>query len=237
MSDKNSSIFTLTIPVILAHPALFEAKPFTDPRTGKPKGEPKFGANFVFEPDSEDLKSMKALTAKLAKAARPDIDLKTIKTPFSNGTVLADKRKAKLGDKYTGDAEFQRGKVVIAARSKYQPVLSLLGTLALPIHKGKVVNGVLTLDDPELLKTYKDKFFFGAKVLGEINLVWYDEVNNGQPGVTAYLNQVFACGGGTRISGRRSGAEAFSGYVGSVSAEDPTAGSDWSGEVDDEIPF
>ena len=75
------------------------------------------------------------------------------------------------------------------------------------------------------------KFFFGAEVYAQVNLVAYKGVGANPDGVTAYLNMVVATGKGTRITSAKSASEVFSGYAGRVSDEDPTAGGD------DEIPF
>lgn len=223
MSDaqKTTGIFAMTRPGILAHPTLFTPKPFKG-KNGKEKGEPKFASSIVLDTDHPDLAGIKSVIAAVARAAKPDVDLKTLKTPLANGTVLADKRKASRGDKYTGEAEFQRGKAVVIARSKFAPGLSVL-------ENGKIIE----ITDDVLKAKYKDKFFFGAEALAEWNFVWYDAVDEGgKPGVTAYLNKILVTGKGTRIAGGRSAADAFSGFAGALSAEDPTGGysqeDDWS---------
>lgn len=216
MSDtKTEGRVSLTIPVILAHPSLFEPKQFK--KNGKPNGEPKFSGNFVFAPDNADLKRMKTIAAQVARAKWPTRDLKELKFPFSNGDKLADARKAKSGK---DDGAYQRGKVVMSSRSKYRPRLSV-------VDSGRIVD----LEDDALIAKFKSKFFFGAETLAEFNFVVF-EGGNGPDGVTAYLNQVLATGKGTKIAGGASGSETFKGYIGSASAEDPTGG-----ELDDEIPF
>lgn len=229
MTDaKTDGIFNLTQPVIMAFPQLFEAKAFKE--NGKEKGEPKYSANLVFPGDSEDLKGLKTLAAKLARAKWPDkpfslttqegVKIPQIIFPFTSGEILADTRKKKGKD----DGEYMRGKVVIAVRSKYEPRLSYL-------QNGKIVEC-----EGDMAKTAaKGKFYPGVEVLAQLNLVPYDAVgSNGKPGVTTYLNMVLSTGKGTRLSGGQTASEAFKGYVGGMSAEDPTApgaGADMSDEI------
>lgn len=214
---KTDGIFSLTQPIIMAFPQLFEPKSFKE--NGKEKGEPKYSANLIFPADSEDLKALKTLAAGLARAKWPDkqfflttqegVKIPQIAFPFTSGDKLADDRKKKGKD----DGEYMRGKVVIAARSKYEPRLSYI--------EGK---RIVECDGEAAKLAAKGKFFPGVEVLAQINLVPYDAVgSNGKPGVTAYLNMVLSTGKGTRISGGQTASEAFKGYVGQHSAEDPTA--------------
>lgn len=220
MSEANQDgRYALLRPVILAHPALFEPKQFK--KNGKPTGEPKYSGTFVLPADSEDLKAMKTLAAKVARAKWPTRNFADLKFPFASGDKLADQRKAKSGK---DDGEYQRGKVVVQSRSKFAPRLAV-------IENGKIVD----LDDDALKAKYKGKFFFGAEVLAEFNFVAYEGGAN-PDGVTAYMNLVLATGKGTRIAGGSAASEVFKGYMGSASAEDPTGGGS-SVELDDEIPF
>lgn len=216
--EKTAGIYSLTEPVVMSHPALFEARGFG--KKGKETGELKFSANFVFNKDSKDLAAMKALAVKVARAKWPNVDLKKLKFPFADGTVLADRRKAKANK---DDGAFQRDKIVVAARSKYEPKLA------------GFENGVLTdYEDAAMRAKAKSKFFFGAEVLAQFNFVAYDGVGANPDGVTAYLNMVLATGKGERLSQGQSAAQAFGGYVGKASTEDPTGA---SVSADDEIPF
>lgn len=216
MSDKeNAGLFNLTIPVVMVHPNLHEAKAFG--AKGKESGTPKFSANFLFEPDSDDLKGMKQIAAKVAKAKWPDRKLSELKFPFTLGDTLAEKAKAKKKD-----GEFNRGKIVVAARSKFEPRLA-------GIENGKPVDY-----EGEARIKAKPKFFFGAEVLAQFNFVAYDGVGANPDGVTAYINMVFATGKGTKIAGGASASEVFKGYVGHSTTEDPTGG---AGDEGDEIPF
>lgn len=221
MSDKYEGVFNLTAPVVMSHPNLFEARAFG--KKGKENGEPKYSANYVFDPDHPDLKPMKELAAKIAKARWPGREFNTLKFPFSAGTKLADKRKEKSGK---DDGDFQRGKVVIAARSKYQPKLS-------GIENGKVVD----YEGDAIIKN-KGKFYFGVETLAQFNFQPYDGVGSNPDGITVYLNMVFTTNKGKKLStGGQSASEVFKGYAGKATTEDPGAVDDGMGSMDDDISF
>jgi Protein of unknown function (DUF2815) len=215
---ENKGIVTLQIPVTLMFPQLFEAKPFKN-KAGKEQGDPKFSANFIFANDNPELATMKSLAAKLAREKWPDKQfyltttdgqkIQQIMFPFQSGDKQADARKAKGKD----DGEFLRGKVIVTSKSKLAPALSYI--------ENKKVHELET-DAAKI--AHKGKFYAGVEVLAEFNLVAYDAVgDNAKPGVTAYLNKVCSLCRGARIAGGTTSSEAFKGYVGSVSAEDPTA--------------
>lgn len=220
MADKADSTYNLTTPVVMAHPNLFEARAF-GPK-GKESGNPKFSANLVIDPADPkqkiDLDAMKAMAISVARARWPNRDIKELKFPFSNGDKLADKRAGKGKT----DGDFQRGKVIIAGRSKYEPRLAV-------IENGKIVD----LEGPARIAA-KSKFYFGCHVLATLNFQPYEGVGNNPDGVTAYLNIVVSLNKGQRLSGGASAAETFKGYVGHTSAEDPTGGESIS---DDDIPM
>jgi hypothetical protein len=220
MSDKETlGLISLSIPVVLAHPTLHEPRAFG--AKGKETGEKKYSGNFVFEPDSADLKACKAIAVQVAKAEWPGRDLKELAWPFSNGTKLADARKAKGKD----DGEFQRGKIVIAARSKYPPALS-------GIENGKLVE----YDNDASRVASKSKFYFGVQCLAELHFKAYKGVGKNPDGVTCYLQQVLQTGKGDRLAKQGDAKSAFSGYLGNLSTVDPTEGGA-APDVGDEIPF
>lgn len=204
---KSDGIFTLSMPVIMTFPNLLEAKAFK--KNGKETGEAKFSANFIFEADSEELEAMKVLATSLARAKWPDKPFSELCFPFISGTKLAEERKKKGKD----DSEWMNGKVVIAARSKYEPRLSY------------IENGKLIDLETDLAKSgAKAKFYPGVEVLAQFNFVPYDPVgNNAKGGITVYLNMVCSLNKGKRLSGGATASETFKGYVGAVSSEDPTA--------------
>jgi len=215
MTEKTDGIYNLTSPVQMVFPALYEPRKFK--ANGKESGDPKYGANFIFDPASEDFKAIRALAVKIAKAKWPDRDLHTLKFPFTQGDKLADKRK----EAGKSDGEYQRGKVVIVSRSKFEPRLAV------------IANGKLTDLEGDLKTKCKNQFYSGALCYAQLNFVAYDAVGANPPGIAAYLNMVFSLNKGERIGGGPSAAEVFKSYVGTVVDEDPTGGLG----VGDEIPF
>lgn len=213
-------IYNLTQAVVMAFPQLLEPKAFK--KNGKETGEAKYSANFNFPIDSEDLKAMKALAAKLARAKWPDKPFAELVFPFTSGDKSADERKAKGKD----DGEYMRGKVIMSARSKHEPRLSY-------IEGGRIID----LETDTTKHAAKGKFYPGVEVLAQFNFVAYDGVGQNKGGVTAYLNMVLSTGKGARISGGQTASEAFKGYVGTVSAEDPTGGPGAGADMSDDIPY
>lgn len=219
MTDQdNSGLFAFTKAVPVTFPALFA--PRRVKRNGKETGEPRFEGTFIFDPQSPDWVALKQLAAKIAKGRNPSVDLASLAYPFKNGTAQADKRQQKAGK---DDAAFMRGKGLLVARSKFQPKLSVT-------EGGRIVD----LEDDAQKTQFKSRFYSGVEVFAQINLVWYNAVQEGsKDGITAYLNVVCSTGKGKRLGGGegQAGSALFGGYLGQLSAADPTAGSD------DEIPF
>src|ERR1700721_591390 len=203
------SRYSLTALVQMTFPALFQPRKFKGPN-GKETGEEKYSANFLFDPKHPDLKPLKELAAKVAKAKWPGRDWKAnpIKFAFADGTKLAEKRCAQ-GKKDDGTTV---GKVVLSARSKFPPALS------------GIENGKITDYEGDAKERAKNKFYSGVLVLATFNFVAYDGVGANPDGVTAYLDMVFTRKRGERIGSARSAAEAFKGYAGSITDEDPTGG-------------
>lgn len=216
---KQDGIFSLTIPVVMTFPHLHEPQAFK--KGGKETGEAKYSATFNFDAASEDLKAMKTLAAKLARIKWPDKPFSELVFPFTSGDRLADERKKKGKD----DNEWLRGKVCLASRSKYEPRLSYT--------EG---DRIVDLENEAAKAAAKGKFYNGVEVLAQFNFVAYDGVGQNKGGVTAYLNMVLSTGKGARLSGGQSASEAFKGYVGHVSAADPTAPGA-GGVLDDEILY
>lgn len=210
---KSEGIYNLTFPVTLMTfgNSLLEAKPYM--KNGKPQGEPKYSANFVFNADHPDLKAMKELAAKLARQKWPDKLFTELAFPFTSGDKLADKRKAKGKD----EGNDLRGKVVMNIKSKYEPRLAYL-------ENGKIID----LETDTAKQMAKGKFYSGVEVLAQFNFVVYDPIGeNAKGGVTVYLNMVLSTNKGKKLAGSsKSASDVFKGYVGSVSTEDPTVGLD-----------
>lgn len=216
MSDTSKiGTFAMTVPTLQSFPNLFEAKAVQ--RNGKATGEPKFSNNLEFLPDHVDFPALKAAAVAVARAKWPGRDLKELSFPFVDGGRLADKAKAKGKER-----EWSRGRIVLTARSKYQPRLA-------------VVDGGKMIDvEGANIPTHKGKFYNGVSVLAQVTFSAYDAVQeDGKDGINAYLDVVVSINKGKKLSGGGSAAEVFKGYIGTASDEDPTSGAD----LDDEIPF
>jgi len=233
MSDQQPSttgILTFSSPVIMLFPCLFEPKKIKV--KGRETGELKFWASFLLSPTNHDLATVKATIQAVCAAKWPgrsiNADLKEGK--FSVPLIAGNKEivryetnlKAK-GKEYTGQNDFMKDQIILKTSSKFQPKLAVL-------EGGKVSPD---LEGP-MLAVHKGKFFFGAEVVPQINLVAYDGVPpHGVDGVTAYLNAVlvFHPNSGKRLTGGAPMADTFAAFAGKVVAEDPTEG------MSDEIPF
>lgn len=198
-NNSHQENYELLLPGIALYPNLLVAKKVK--KNGREVGDAKFSLNLALDLDHPDLLPMKKLAAKLALAQWPGRDLRlqppspdALQFPFTDGTLLADKAKAKVDAGTTGakPSEFTRGKIIIPCRSKYQPAMACF------------VNGRATdLNTDELRQLHADKFFMGAECLVTINFLAYDRADdNGRDGVTARLNAVAVTGKGTRIGGR-----------------------------------
>ena len=207
MSDpKVDGRFVPAREVRMLFPNLYEAKAVT--RNGKAVGEPKFSARLKIA--STDTKTIDAIKAKAVEVAKAhfgaNVDLKSLKWPFTDGAKEAERSKAK-----GKDGSIFEGGFIVTSRSKYQPRLSIFqGANKAPQELADAT-----------LAAAKGKFYSGCYVLPQLNFVAYDAVGEGgKPGVTAYLDQVMWVKDGERIGGS-SAAEAFKGYQGSVTDENP----------------
>lgn len=223
-NSATSSIVTVLNPVTLIYATLFEPKPFGKP--GKTQGEPKFSASFVFTKDNPDFDTIKSQAVAVAQAKWPGRDVGgdwkagRFTLPFSSGASQIAKKKAaaaKDGKEYDGRLDFLDGQYVLKTSSQFRSRFAV------------IENGKITPDlEGAALETNKSKFYNGVKCLIEINLRAYDGVGTGADGVTAYLNIITSLNVGERIQGGRSASEAFAGYAGKATAENP---------MKDEIPF
>lgn len=213
-AQNNEGQYTFGKPQTLTFPNL--DKPRAVEKNGKPTGDPKYSANFEMGVTAEDLAAMKSKAASVARARWPGRDLKELAFPFTNGDKLADKAAAKGKNR-----EFSRGKVVLTARSKFQPKLSI-------VQGGKVVD---LEPGPQTDALIRKAFYNGTQALAQVSFSAYEGVGNNPDGVNAYLNMVLSLQKGEKLSGGASAAEVFKGYIGSESDFDPT------GDLDDEIPF
>lgn len=178
--------------------------------------EPTYSARFELEPDSEDLKRIRAKIVAAAREKWPGMDVAAaiksgeLQVTLTAGDVLADKAKAKGKDQ-----EWARGKMCLTARSKMQPSIGYLDD-------GKIVE----LKDSAAIKAASKHIYSGALALGIFSFKAYDAVGqSGLPGVKCYFEQYLSTGKGEKKGGgRKSLEESFSGYVGRLTDEDPTGG-------------
>lgn len=210
MNEKPKFVYSLDVPVATVYTdTLIQARAFK--KDGKDKGDPKFGATFLFNPEHPDLKNLKQKAIDAAQWKRPGVDLKSVKWPWTNPGVDADKAKALKKDR-----EFLRPFVVLKARSIFEVALSVL-------ENGAIVD----LETPAAKNGARDKFFYNGVLCGAVfSFVPYDR-DDGGIGVTAYLNRVLSTGAGDpiKVSSGPSGAEVFSKYAGRPSQVDPGANS------------
>lgn len=231
--DHEFRTYNLTAPVLGSFLNLFEAKAIT--KGGRTVGEPKYSIDLEFPEDHPDLGPIKARMMQIAKLHWPGRDIagefktvdangnrkmQTFVFPLKSGNQEADKAKLKQPPK---EREWSRGRTIITSRTTKEPQLSV------------IANGQLIDLTAENRAAHKGKFFSGVEVLAQLYLKPYEgATDNDADGVTAYLNMVVSTGKGTKLTGGRvSASETFKGYIGNVSAEDPTLGMD----LDDEIPF
>lgn len=213
--DKLLGLYDMTKPTPFLHPALTEPKPYIDEVTGKAKGDPKYGGVFTLDADHPDLNPMKQKAIAVARAEWGDgVELAGINWPFGSGDKAAAKREAK-----NKNGDLYKGKAVLKARSLFEPMCSW------------VENGNVREVPSKELGPNASKFYSGVEALATFNFV--PMTVDGKRYVTAYLNKVFSTGKGQRVGGGKPAAEAFKGYLGRATAENPTAGK----VADDDIPF
>lgn len=229
----------------MIHPTLIEAKQFKG-KDGKPKGKPKFGAAFMFDPESPELADVQRHMLELVKAEWPkpyrldkkrmqfratkseggktvwDDSVTPVDLPLKDGNKQADARmeaRAKANKTEDEKGKVQRGKTIIKGSSQYAPRL------------GIIANGRITeIEDEEARKAHKAKFYFGAEALATFNFKPMEV--DGERFIVCYVQSVVVTGKGKRIAGGQSLADTFSKYVGRVSDEDPLGGEEEVEDVD-----
>jgi len=188
-------------------------------KRGQGKGDPVFSATLLLPPDSPDLAELKKVLAAVAKAAFPGRSLSELKFPLQNGDEAAAE-----AEKNGKDGSFFKGMVVLRARSGQEkpPALGV-------IQGGKIVE----LQGEQRRIIGKEKFYGGCFVVPSLWLKAYKGGKDGgigeHSGVKCYLQSLLWRKDGPKIGGG-SIADTFKGYMGGVSAEDPTSDAD-------EIPF
>lgn len=208
-ATKTDMSFTFNVPVRGVYLNVFDPKPFK--KNGKEVGEPKFSITLMIPPDYSDLPGLKGKIAEAARSKWSTRALSELKFPLGSGDKAAEKAKARGKNR-----DFMKGLLVLTARSKYPPTLSVL-------EGGKII----TLESDALKAKYKSKFYSGCFVAASVNFVPYD-ADDGDDGVTAYIQSLLWVKDGERIGGRDQD-EVFKSYMGTTTAEDPLG--------DDDIPF
>lgn len=229
MTDEKSQIGTYRVmnPVVMMYPDLITPRGFG--KRGQERGAPKYGAQFVFPSDHPELAELKKLMAAVAKARFPGASLSDLTFPIRDGNKMIANAVAKATREGTPDPskklEWAKGKAIIAARSKFPPMLTVKAN-------GKFVD----LTSPDLLQANKDAFYPGVKVLVEFNFQAGPRTKEEEKDwVTAYLQGVISLNTGERLasSGGAPMSERFSGYLGTSSEVDPFG----PGAGSDDIPF
>ena len=130
-----------------------------------------------------------------------------------------------------------RGRAFVEDEPASIRTLARVGERLVSIHGQNSEQELVEFDASTNLNVAKSKFYNGAIVVPRLNFVI--KTKNGD-GVKAYLDMVFATVGKDGKPGKKIGgisaAEAFKGYIGEMSSEDPTGGQGAS-DLDDEIPF
>ncbi len=186
------------------------------PKNGKMIDTEKYDVTLIL--DADDIKGLKDKAIEVARLVWPGRDLKELKFPFKKSDEVAAKKKAKKQD--ADVSMYTPGTFVMSARSGFEVGLSWLD--------GTTVKDKLDKNDPLV----KRKFYHGVWLAVTVNFAPF--TGDDDDGITAYLDSVMWMKDGDRIGGR-SGADAFRGYVGALSGEDPTAGK--ASDLSDEISF
>lgn len=236
---------------------VLEPKAFA--RKGQVKGDPKYSGTFIVQPKyvekdgkkvidtTSDLGRLMVQVMDVLKANYPgkklvigrrmtqeelDAGAVEVNVPWQKGEKLIESQKkgaAEKGKAFDEEAakKLYDGTICIKASSKYPVALDVIDNKTL-----------ISLSTPEAIKATGPKYFYsGAYFLPTFSLNFYkgDEKNNG--GVSLYLDAVLFTKHGDRIGGRtHNAAEAYKGYLGKISQEDPTEGMP-AENMDDEIPF
>ena len=220
---------------VVSYANIMEPKAFT--KKGQKKGDPKYSALFIIDPENADLKRLQAAVLAELKAKHPGMTLRSrrlteeeveagnfaeVSVPWRSG----DKEAERLKKKNNGDdskGAMYRGKVLVKASSKYQPALSA-------IEGGKIVDF-----ETDEAKAKAAKFFYsGALLVPSFRFNPFDGDEDKPGGMSLYLNAVLFAKHGTRIGGRSvNAAEAFKGYIGTISQEDPTGGAAAEDDLED----
>jgi hypothetical protein len=215
MANSTIGIFTIKTPATLAFPKGIFEKPIFE---GKVLD--KYAADLILPLNHPDMDAIKQTVIAVAKAKWPGRDViadfksGVLRLPFSLGNANIAKQNKKLtdaGKEVTSKGDYQKDSYVLKVSSKHPPALS--------VWEGKKFSPIL---EGPARENARAKFYFGVDVLAEVNFAAYEKGDN--VGVSAYVNSLASLNKGKRLGGPRDPNEAFSGYAGHASGEDPTAG-------------
>lgn len=211
-------------------------------KKGQEKGDPKFSGLFIIEPKfidkdgkqvidpASDFGRLQAEIVRMLKAKFPgkklvigrrmtqeELDSGSaieVLVPWQKGDALVKKSDEKYKEE---NARLFTGKYVVKASSKYRPAID-----AVEPGTGKLLQ--YTNADEAVIKSEGAKFFYsGAWFLPTFVLNFYQGDDDNPSGVSLYLQSILFCRHGDRIGGKKHNpAEAYKGYLGKISAEDPT---------------
>lgn len=243
MSDKSnekpSFSFTTAVRGTYVHACTAEAFK----KNGQAKGDPKYSATFIIDLtdpkqkfDFERLQQEVIGQLKLAYPGKKlvagraltqeelDAGAVSVNVPWFKGDREAE-RLAQKGK--AQDGEIYKGKMLVKTSSKYRPALDA-------IENKKVISFT---DDAAIAAAEKKFFYSGAWFVPTFGLNIYPAKGNDNGGVSLYFNGLLFVKNDQRLGGRtHNPAEAYKGYLGSISQEDPTGGNAGN-DLDDDIPF
>jgi len=124
----NSVIFDFTTPVVMHYANVITPSQFQE--NGKPKGDPEFNLQAVFDPTHPDANDLKAKLREAMALEWPARNIeealkeKSLKYPIQTGESLIRRRTERLkksGKDYDGTLDNLKGKWIVRAGSKYRP--------------------------------------------------------------------------------------------------------------------
>lgn len=227
--NKVDGRYALTVPARMPFGDPFTAKivikekgkyVVREPKTPAEAATAKFSITFMLGADSPDLIPMKQKAVQVAQAQWPGRDMKELKFPWETGDkrIAKEKATAEKEGRKPRDNAFMAGNLLVTARTKNRPALAY------------IENGQIIDVNDATLSIAKSKIYPGCYVVAKINFATYEgqrdeETGFGNPdGVNAYLDMVMKVKDGERIGGGPSASVVFKDYIGTMTAEDPTAG-------------
>lgn len=230
MSDENK-IQMLTPLFRLSFPKLLKAEPFLDPKTKKPKGDPKFTMSGIFEPDA-----LKKFVMSDGADGKMEVDIvevckKLASDTWNEGKPLTPDRLKELFPKQANGKSYwpiQKGDNLVAleaSKKKPKEMGHLVGMFNISMQGGAEYPPRLSFreagnpkpvyldrDVPADVKKINSLFTAGNWCKAEVNLRAI-EVNSNKY-ITFYLNHVQFKKVGEKIGGGNSLMDRFDGADG-----------------------